>query len=231
MATSTVLDQYLLLLDQPLARINSKNWQTSQTQVLVCCRNHPTATGCQSKWAESQSDEQWKKNNKKAILPEPWRSNWQHQVPVLWDGGWTRWRQRLHLHPPLLRGGTGIIVVLLIMQSKISSTISKCNYVLCWNQETQLLGAYKKMIFGGQCQFSLPLKKCGPYSREKFSYLFFVENWILHVWIGFYKSHTAANLSLPILSIETVFWTINALFHGIYCLSHREKAKWGCFLG
>ena len=116
------------------------NFITCDTQVLVCCRNHPTATGCQSKWAESQSDEQWKKNNKKAILPEPWRWNWQHQVPVLWDGGWTRWGQRLHLHPPLLRGGTGIIILLLIMPSKISSTISKCNYVLCWNQETQLLG-------------------------------------------------------------------------------------------
>ena len=31
----------------------------------MCCRNHPTATGCQSKWAESQSDEQWKKTIKK----------------------------------------------------------------------------------------------------------------------------------------------------------------------
>ena len=94
-------------------------------------------------------------------------------------------------------------------------------------------GAYKKKVIFGGLSANAPSqwKKCGPYSREKFSYLFFVENWILHVWIGFYKSHTAANLSLPILSIETVFWTINALFHGIYCLSHREKAKWGCFLG
>ena len=65
--------------------------------------------------------------------------------------------------------------------------------------------------------------------EKNFHMCFFVENWKLHVWIGFY-SHTA-NLSLPILSIETVFWTINALFHGIYCISHREKAKWECFLG
>ena len=65
-----------------------------------------------------------------------------------------------------------------------------------------------------ECQCSLPLKKYGPYSQENFSHFFFVENWILHVWIKFYKSHTA-NLSLPILSIETVFLAINALFHGI----------------
>ena len=86
-------------------------------------------------------------------------------------------------------------------------------------------GAYKKkVIFGGLSANAPSQRKIVVHIPEKnFHMCFFVENWKLHVWIGFY-SHTA-NLSLPILSIETVFWAINALFHGIYCISHREKAK------
>ena len=35
-------------------------------------------------------------------------------------------------------------------------------------------GLITKWFFGSQCQCSLPLRKCGPYSREIFPYLFFL---------------------------------------------------------
>ena len=92
-------------------------------------------------------------------------------------------------------------------------------------------GLLKRVIFGGLSANAPSPWKSVVHIPEKIFHIFVVVgNLILHVWIKFYKSHTA-NLSLPILSIETVFWAINALFHGIYCISHWEKAKWECFLG
>ena len=187
MATLTVLDQYLLLLNQPLARINKEFTNfTCNAQVLVCCRNHPTATGCQSKWAESQSDEQWKKTMKKQFCQSHEDKIDNTRYPccgmVVGPG---EGKGCTSTHPCC---GAAQVLLFCFWLWKTRSTVPSANATMfsVGIRRPNSWGLITKWFFGSQCQCSLPLRKCGPYSREIFPYLFFCwelnpmcMNWIL----------------------------------------------------
>ena len=189
MATLTILVQYLLLLDQPLAKINSRNSKTSQHVILRCwcaaeTTPRPLAANPSERSLRAMSTE--KKAMKKQFCQshEDQIDNTRYPCCGMVVGP-GEGKGCTSTHPCC---GAAQVSLFCFWLCKARSTVPSANATMfsVGIRRPNSWGLIKKWVCGGQCQCSLPLRKCGPYSREIFPYLFFCwelnpmcMNWIL----------------------------------------------------